>query len=70
MGSQTDNDICHTFNKHSGTASLENSQVDTDALEACFHFNGHGREDLCAQLILFLARVTCEMTREKQASSL
>lgn len=58
MVSQRDSDICDTFNKHSGTTSLENSQVDTDALEAYFHFNGR-KEDLCAQFILFLARVTC-----------
>lgn len=41
MVSQRDSDICDTFNKHSGTTSLENSQADTDALEAYFHFNGH-----------------------------
>lgn len=54
MVSQRDSDTRHKLNKHSGTKSLENSQGDTDALEAYFHFNGHAREDLCAQPILFL----------------
>lgn len=61
MVSQRYSEICHKPNKHPGAKSLENSQVDTAALEAYFHSNGHGREDLRAQLILFLARVACRV---------